>query len=112
MGRMVTTENIISLIRTIPISVHKGQHALLLADNSAESIALFGFFLKNNVPLILLNASMRDEQVQEYMDEYRHSGLCIRRTGICHNIPVDRTSVPKTERGINAMKLPVSGTGM
>jgi len=62
---------IISLIRTIPISVHKGQHALLLADNSAESIALFGFFLKNNVPLILLNASMRDEQVQEYMDEYR-----------------------------------------
>lgn len=71
MGRMVTTENIISLIRTIPISVHKGQHALLLADNSAESIALYGFFLKNNVPLILLNASMRDEQVQEYMDEYR-----------------------------------------
>ena len=63
MGRMVTTENIISLIRTIPISVHKGQHALLLADNSAESIALYGFFLKNNVPLILLNASMRDEQV-------------------------------------------------
>ena len=62
---------IISLIRTIPISVHKGQHALLLADNSAESIALYGFFLKNNVPLILLNASMRDEQVQEYMDEYR-----------------------------------------
>ena len=71
MGRMVTIENIISLIRTIPISVHKGQHALLLADNSAESIALYGFFLKNNVPLILLNASMRDEQVQEYMDEYR-----------------------------------------
>lgn len=71
MGRMVTTKNIISLIRTIPISVHKGQHALLLADNSAESIALYGFFLKNNVPLILLNASMRDEQVQEYMDEYR-----------------------------------------
>ncbi len=71
------------------------------------------FFLKNNVPLILLNASMQDEQVQEYMDEYHyHSGLCIRRTGICHNIPVDRTSVPKTERGINAMKLPVSGTGM
>ena len=68
MGRMVTTENIISLIRTIPISVHKGQHALLLADNSAESIALYGFFLKNNVPLILLNASMRDEQVQEYMN--------------------------------------------
>lgn len=59
---------IISLIRTIPISVHKGQHALLLAENSAESIALYGFFLKNNVPLILLNASMRDEQVQEYMN--------------------------------------------
>ena len=45
MGRMVTTENIISLIRTIPISVHKGQHALLLEDNSAESIALFVFYM-------------------------------------------------------------------
>ena len=77
MGRMVTTENIISLIQTIPISVHKGQHALLLADNSAESIALYGFFLKNNVPLILLNASMRDEQVQEYMDEYLTTVVCV-----------------------------------
>lgn len=112
MGRMVTTENIISLIRTIPISVHKGQHALLLADNSAESIALFGFFLKNNVPLILLNAQCGMSRCRNIWMSTGHSGLCIRRTGICHNIPVDRPVIPKTERGINAMKLPVSGTGM
>ena len=34
-----------------------------------------------------------------------HSGLCIRRTGICHNIPVDRTSVPKANLAANAKSI-------
>lgn len=112
MGRMVTTENIISLIRTIPISVHKGQHALLLADNSVESIALYGFFLKNNVPLILLNASMRDEQVQEYMDEYRPQWFVYPKNRNLPQYSGGQNECSENRKRMSMLETPVSGTGM
>ena len=43
------------------------------------------------------------------MDEYRPQWFVYPKNRICHNIPGGQTECSKTERGINAMKLPVSG---
>lgn len=87
MGKMITRQDISRMIQTIPVTMYHGQLGLLLANNSADAIALYGWFISNEVPLIMLNATENMGVVRSYVFAYHpywlvypilkeHNGIC------------------------------------